>query len=184
MEFYTIVWLVMCCLYMIIVGYIYKAGWLWIDSWQTFGLTLYVIQMIFFPILLEIFISSYLFEKIEASEPTSCSPSPGGDEDNSTKFFANQLNKCGFTITSSNKDGLRYLFLTILILKTFVDLFILYFIMPTKGVLAKAAGKKLAAGAKSAGQKAVVEAKSAGKKAAESARKAKSAMFDKVDPDA
>jgi len=131
-------------------------GWIW------FGIFLYVIQMIAFPY----FLYNYLYKNIAGDEPESCSPSPGteADDDNSTKFFFDWINKCKINLSSSNRDNIKLLFQVIIFVKFVIDLVVLYFILPinrdtqfseyTKAK-ASSAGQAVASGAKSAGRKAI-----------------------------
>ena len=151
-------------------------GWIW------FGIFLYVIQMIVFPY----FLYNYLYKNIAGDEPESCSPSPGTDpdDDNSTKFFFDWINKCNIDLSSSNRDNIKLLFQVIIFVKFLIDLVVLYFISPinrdtqfseyTKGK-ASSAGDFVKEGAKSAGTK-VAEG------ATKSAGRAKSALLDKLEP--
>ena len=145
-------------------------GWIWV------GIFFHIVQMIFFPYLIYI----YVYKNITGDKPAACSPSPGtdADDDNSTKFFANQINKCDIKLTTSVKKGFRGLGLYFLVLKIIIDLVILYFILPFEreefsGYARKQSDK--------IGEKVASGAKSVGKKAAERVRKAKSATFDKVE---
>ena len=144
------------------------------------GIILYVIQMIAFPY----FLYNYLYKNIAGDKPDSCSPSPGtNDDDDSTKFFFDWINKCNIDLSSSNKDKIKLLFQIIIVVKFLIDLIVLYFIFPfeREDFSGYAKGK-----ASSAGVAVAAAAKSAGKKAAEgttkAAGRAKTAILDKLEP--
>ena len=137
------------------------------DAYFWIGILLYLIQM---------FGMGYLFlfklpNDIAEDKPAACSPSPGTEpvDDNSTKFFINQIDKCHIDLSPSIKIGLKRLFWLLGAFILVIEIIILLLLFPW---------------AREKANKAKGGVGSAGKKAAESARKAKSAMFDKVDPDA
>ena len=161
---FTVFALAMISFYCLFV--LYECRYETIDGWMIFGIVLYLIQMIAFPY----FLYNYLYKNIAGPQPESCSPSPGtNDDDDSTTFFADWIDKCSITLgTSSNKKGLRKLFLTIIVLKTLIDVIILGLILPKQRdntiskymrVKAKAVGTKAAAGVKSAGREGIAGAK-------------------------
>ena len=148
-------------------------GWVWI------GIFLYIVQMIAFPYLIYI----YVYKNITGEMPAACSsPSPGtdADDDNSTKFFVNQINKCDIKLTTSVKKGLRRLGLFFLALKIIIDLVILYFILPFEREelsgyaqrKASSAGERVASGAKSASKKVAAGAREAGRVVSDRMQKA------------
>jgi len=135
------------------------------DAYFWIGILLYLIQM---------FGIGYLFlfklpNDIAEDKPAACSsPSPGTEpvDDNSTKFFINQIDKCHIDLSPSNKIGLKRLFRLLGIFILVIEIIILLLLFPW---------------AREKANKAKEGVGSAGKKAAERARKAKSAMFDKVE---
>lgn len=143
-------------------GYIKRErtdGYFWI------GILLYLITMFWTGFL-------FLFKlpnDIASDKPEACSPSPGTqpDDDNSTKFFINQINKCDISLSISNKDGLKRLFRLLGILILAIEIIILLLLFPWAREKANKAKERIG---------------TSRKKMSELAGKAKSAMFNKVEP--
>lgn len=98
------------------------------DGYFWIGILLYLITM---------FWTGYLFwfklpNDIAGDEPEACSPSPGTqyDDDNSTKFFINQIDKCDIGLSPANRTGLKRLFWLLGIFILAIEIIILLLLFP------------------------------------------------------